>query len=135
AVSPRERPRPDASITLRRWRDSRPAAHDASGAEARQVIGIAPVERDAKEPHPYDFTTHTPQALARRAPGARVFEHSWAKKALATGASVRYFGLCHAGDPDKVASDAWAHKWGLTQDLEAIESSRDLALIETPAYK
>ncbi|MCX5748029.1 MAG: hypothetical protein NT062_36670, partial [Proteobacteria bacterium] len=42
-------------VTLCRRSDSRPATIEATDAAAGQVIEIAPVERDAKEPHPNDF--------------------------------------------------------------------------------
>ena len=52
AVSPRERARADTRLTLCRWCRPQPAASEQAEAQARQVIGIAPVERARKEPHP-----------------------------------------------------------------------------------
>jgi len=47
----REGPRADTPLSLRRRRDSKPAAAIATPPETRQVIETPPVERDAKEPH------------------------------------------------------------------------------------
>src|ERR1044071_2086018 len=83
----------------------------------------------------FKFTTHAPRAFEHRAPGARLCDHVWAKNALSAETSVRYFTLCHVGDPLEIASANWANEWGLTAEEEAMLASPVLQIMETPAYK